>query len=223
MAFQSGQKVRELRLERGLSQIELARRVGISRQALGAIEGNEYQPGVAVALNLAEELATTVEALFGRQKRNSLVVECSSGRIVEPDTRVSLARVAGRLVAVPVPSTCVTLTVVRKNSKGLMQHGPSVCTRGEVRSGRGAPPHGRADRSDDAGVAKLRVSLEATRAARVPTKSAVGRDYNAPTTTAEFGADAAHPRRSANPDIPVEESRSAFRRAHWPAGSAPVS
>jgi len=58
--------VRRARLARGLTQDELARRAGLSRQALGAIEAAVYQPGVGAALALARELGASVEALFGR-------------------------------------------------------------------------------------------------------------------------------------------------------------
>ena len=55
-AQQSGAMLRRARRARGLSQDELARRAGLSRQALGAIESGVYQPGVGAALALAREL-----------------------------------------------------------------------------------------------------------------------------------------------------------------------
>ncbi|MFZ1120442.1 MAG: helix-turn-helix domain-containing protein, partial [Candidatus Binataceae bacterium] len=66
MAEHSGAMVRRARTARGLTQDELARRAGLSRQALGAIESGAYQPGVGAALALARELDHSVEALFGR-------------------------------------------------------------------------------------------------------------------------------------------------------------
>ncbi|HVA80002.1 MAG TPA: helix-turn-helix transcriptional regulator, partial [Candidatus Binataceae bacterium] len=60
-----GNHLRRARAARGLSQSELAVRAGVSRQALGAIEAGNYQPGVGVALALARELGETVESLFG--------------------------------------------------------------------------------------------------------------------------------------------------------------
>src|SRR5262245_9007083 len=57
--------LRRARAARGLTQDELARRAGLSRQALGAIESGAYQPGVGAALALARELGHSVEALFG--------------------------------------------------------------------------------------------------------------------------------------------------------------
>ena len=45
----TGEAIRRARNSRGLTQIDLAARAGISRQALGAIEAGSYQPGVAIA------------------------------------------------------------------------------------------------------------------------------------------------------------------------------
>jgi molybdate-binding protein/DNA-binding XRE family transcriptional regulator len=109
MATTSGKRVRELRVAREISQSQLARRVGVSRQALSAIESDTYQPGVAAAIRIAEELGTTVESLFGTSQDEQLVAECGAGSTLSANTRVSLARVRGRLVAAPVPATCVTL------------------------------------------------------------------------------------------------------------------
>lgn len=56
--------MRAARIERGLSQAELARAVGLTRQALYAIESNIYLPNVTVALRLAHRLGRRVEDLF---------------------------------------------------------------------------------------------------------------------------------------------------------------
>lgn len=103
-------KLRRIRLARLISQIELARRAGISRQALSAIETDTYQPGVEVALRLAAELGTTVEALFGRDREDRLTAEFGRSAGTEVAKRVSLAHIGGRLVAIPIPATCVVLT-----------------------------------------------------------------------------------------------------------------
>ncbi len=57
--------VREFRLERGWSQSELARRSGISRTAVSAIEIQRLTPSVSAALALAAALECRVEDLFG--------------------------------------------------------------------------------------------------------------------------------------------------------------
>jgi putative molybdopterin biosynthesis protein len=58
-------RVRQLRQRLGLSQAELARRIGMTRQALCRMEGGAWLPNTAVALRLARCLGTTVEAMFG--------------------------------------------------------------------------------------------------------------------------------------------------------------
>ena len=52
--------IRDLRREQGLSQEELARRCGVSRQTINAIENNKYDP----TLTLAAELRVRVDELF---------------------------------------------------------------------------------------------------------------------------------------------------------------
>ena len=55
--------IREKRKELGLSQDELARRCGVSRQTINAIENNKYDPTLALAFHLARELDTAVDGL----------------------------------------------------------------------------------------------------------------------------------------------------------------
>jgi molybdate-binding protein len=57
-------RVRARRADAGLSQAELARRVGVSRQAIAAIEAGRQVPSTAVALQLARALRCAVEDLF---------------------------------------------------------------------------------------------------------------------------------------------------------------
>lgn len=57
-------QIRDLRREQGLSQEELARRCGVSRQTINAIENNKYDPTLSLAFRLAAELQLTVDALF---------------------------------------------------------------------------------------------------------------------------------------------------------------
>jgi molybdate-binding protein/DNA-binding XRE family transcriptional regulator len=60
--LQSG--LRELRLKAGLQQRELAERVGVSRQTLGALEAGESVPATSIALQLARVLGCRVEDIF---------------------------------------------------------------------------------------------------------------------------------------------------------------
>ena len=56
--------IRERRKELGLSQEELAKRCGVSRQTVNAIENDKYDPTLALAFHLARELKTAVDELF---------------------------------------------------------------------------------------------------------------------------------------------------------------
>ena len=57
-------EVRELRTSEGLSQVELATAVGVSRQTINAVETGRYSPSLPLAFALAQYFATTVDALF---------------------------------------------------------------------------------------------------------------------------------------------------------------
>lgn len=57
-------KVRMLREERGLTQKELGECVGVSRQAINAIETGKFDPSIWLAYDLAKFFGVTIEELF---------------------------------------------------------------------------------------------------------------------------------------------------------------
>lgn len=64
MAIDMKNTIRDRRKEKGVSQEELAKKCGVSRQTVNAIENNKYDPTLALAFRLARELGTTVDTLF---------------------------------------------------------------------------------------------------------------------------------------------------------------
>ena len=60
--------MRRHRLLGGMTQQELADRVGVSRQTILSIEKRKYTPSVALALCLAEVFDVGVEAVFQLNK-----------------------------------------------------------------------------------------------------------------------------------------------------------
>jgi putative transcriptional regulator len=56
--------VRELRLEQGLSQAELAAITRVSRQTINSIETEKYTPSLPLALALARYFERPVEEIF---------------------------------------------------------------------------------------------------------------------------------------------------------------
>ena len=61
-------KIREIRKEMGLSQEELARRCGVSRQTVNAIENDKYDRTLPLAFRFGRELDTRVDDLFAREE-----------------------------------------------------------------------------------------------------------------------------------------------------------
>ena len=56
--------VRELREQKGWSQGELARRLGVSRQTINAVETDKYDPSLPLALRMARLFDVPVPQLF---------------------------------------------------------------------------------------------------------------------------------------------------------------
>jgi putative transcriptional regulator len=57
-------RLRELRTERGWSQLDLADRLGVSRQTVNSIENDRYDPSLPLAFRIARVFQTPIEDLF---------------------------------------------------------------------------------------------------------------------------------------------------------------
>jgi len=57
-------EVREQRRQRGLSQIDLASGLGVSRQTIIAIESGKYSPSLPLAFRIARFFKQPVESMF---------------------------------------------------------------------------------------------------------------------------------------------------------------
>lgn len=57
-------RIRELRDQFGLTQQELAARLGVTRQTVLAIENDKYNPTLALAFKLAHVFGQPIEAIF---------------------------------------------------------------------------------------------------------------------------------------------------------------
>ena len=57
-------RVKEFRKELGMSQLELAKDIGVSRQTINMIENDKYNPTLELCLNLARTLQTDLNNLF---------------------------------------------------------------------------------------------------------------------------------------------------------------
>tara|TARA_B100001996_G_scaffold21191_1_gene16964 strand:- start:158 stop:361 length:204 start_codon:yes stop_codon:yes gene_type:complete len=57
-------KIKEFRKKKGLTQNELSELIGISRQAINAIEKEKFDPSLPTAFKLSELFKTSIEELF---------------------------------------------------------------------------------------------------------------------------------------------------------------
>ena len=61
------EEMKKARLTRNLSQAELARRVGVSRQTVNMIENGGYNPTVELCIRICKELGVTLNDLFWKE------------------------------------------------------------------------------------------------------------------------------------------------------------
>ena len=59
-----GNRLREFRTQHGLTQIQLAMQIGVSRKTINTVENSVFVPSTVLALSLAQALKTSVEELF---------------------------------------------------------------------------------------------------------------------------------------------------------------
>jgi molybdopterin molybdotransferase/putative molybdopterin biosynthesis protein len=96
-----------IRKARGVGAADLAKRVGITRQTVYAIEAGTYLPNTEVTLRLARELEVSVEELFSlpqeRQEELSAATAeyLSQGKLTHGQA-VRVCRVGAKWVSVPV-------------------------------------------------------------------------------------------------------------------------
>ncbi len=60
------EKLKQAQIEKGLSQTELARLLGVSRQTINMIENDDYNPTIALCLKICKALDKTLDELFWR-------------------------------------------------------------------------------------------------------------------------------------------------------------
>lgn len=99
-----------IRRSRGIGASDLARRVGVSRQTIHAIEGGSYMPNTEIALRLAKELEVPVEELFALdtaqpEPPRTLRSEILSATPVAEGQAVKVCQVGTHLVSIPVTAS----------------------------------------------------------------------------------------------------------------------
>ena len=77
-------RLRVLRAERAWTQEELGRQVGVSRQAINALETEKHDPSLDLAYRLAAVFGHPVEAIFENPHAGGLVT--CRGRDFQPSS-----------------------------------------------------------------------------------------------------------------------------------------
>ncbi|GBC59490.1 XRE family transcriptional regulator [Desulfonema ishimotonii] len=99
-------RLKAVRTQKGLTQTQLAGRVGLKRQAIYDIEKGRYLPNTAVALKLARHLGCRVEDIFAEapSAEDRPVSLVDDGVFREGGSRLTVAKVRGDLVGYPLGS-----------------------------------------------------------------------------------------------------------------------
>lgn len=61
-------RMKVARVERDISQEELAARIGVSRQTIGMIEAGKFNPSLQLCIAICKELNKTLDDLFWNSK-----------------------------------------------------------------------------------------------------------------------------------------------------------
>ena len=63
-------KMKFARIEKDISQIELAKRVRVTRQTIGMIEAGDYNPTLKLCIAICRELGKTLDDIFWEDEEN---------------------------------------------------------------------------------------------------------------------------------------------------------
>ncbi len=68
------EKIKELRIAYGISQVELARRLGVSKQCVSNWENDNVQPSVEMLIQIARFFNVTTDYLLGLDENDTIDV-----------------------------------------------------------------------------------------------------------------------------------------------------
>ncbi len=103
-------RLAQIRKTRGVGASDLARRIGVSRQTIYAIEAGTYVPNTEVALNLARQLEVSIDELFALHDEPAAAAESLAAEVLSPEAPtkgqpVRICQIGSRWVSVPVSAS----------------------------------------------------------------------------------------------------------------------
>ena len=60
-------EMKQARIDKNLSQTELAKNIGVSRQTINMIENDDYNPTISLCIKICKALDKTLDELFWRE------------------------------------------------------------------------------------------------------------------------------------------------------------
>ena len=68
------ERIREIRLARKISQVELAKALGVTKQSVSNWENDNIQPSIDMLVKIADVLHVSTDYLLGREERRVIDV-----------------------------------------------------------------------------------------------------------------------------------------------------
>lgn len=69
-------KMKFRRIELGMSQTELAKKAGVTRQTIGLIEAGDFNPSIKLCIDICRALGVTLNDLFWEETENEENKQC---------------------------------------------------------------------------------------------------------------------------------------------------
>lgn len=70
-----GDRIREIRQSRGMSQVELGKKIGVSKQSISNWENENIQPSIDMLIRIAKVFSVTSDYLLCLDSRNFIEVK----------------------------------------------------------------------------------------------------------------------------------------------------
>ena len=78
-----GDRIREIRLAKKMSQVELAKTLGVTKQSVSNWENENIQPSIEMLSKIADSLSVTTDYLLSRENKRYLDVTGVSESLIQ--------------------------------------------------------------------------------------------------------------------------------------------
>lgn len=78
-----GDRIREIRIAKKISQVELAKILGVTKQSVSNWENENIQPSIEMLSKIADALAVTTDYLLSRENKRYLDVTGLSETVIQ--------------------------------------------------------------------------------------------------------------------------------------------